>query len=208
MRPGWIGSLQPDRLAELHVRARADRLTRSRPGVPDRPGRPAGAAGGDAAGPRVGPTTRTPRNCSARRCPAPPISSPACRRRWKPLMTIFNAIPDQTVILAPAAAALCQRILSLLPASTDLAVRAYWLRNLATRLAALGRPAEALTADQGSRRDPPGAGRRQPGPLPPRPRHLAEQPRHLVLGAGPPGRRGCYSRRSYEDPRASRLMTL
>ena len=45
------------------------------------------------------------------------------------LMTIVNAIPDQTVILAPAAAALCQRILSLLPARTELAVRAYCLRN-------------------------------------------------------------------------------
>jgi len=45
-------------------------------------------------------------------------------------MTIVNAIPGQTVVLAPAAAALCQRILNPLPASTGLAVRAYWLHNL------------------------------------------------------------------------------
>jgi hypothetical protein len=62
------------------------------------------------------------------------------------LMTIVNAIPDQTVILAPAAAALSQRILSLLPASTEPAVRAYWLHNLAIRLAGLGRPADAAAA--------------------------------------------------------------
>ena len=61
------------------------------------------------------------------------------------LMTIVNAIPDQTVILAPAAAAaLCQRILSLLPASAELAVRAYCPRNLVIRLGGLGHPAEAL----------------------------------------------------------------
>ena len=131
-------------------------------------------------------------------------------------MTIVNAIPAQTVILGPAAAALCQRILNLLSASTGPAVRAYWLHNLGIRLYGLGRPAEALpvveeavamcrelataspdryrpdladslgvlgalfsvlgrpaeaaAGDQGSRSDPPGAGRRQPGPLPPRPR--------------------------------------
>jgi hypothetical protein len=46
------------------------------------------------------------------------------------LTTIVNAIPGQTGVLAPAAAALCQRILNLLPVSTGLAVRAYWLHNL------------------------------------------------------------------------------
>ncbi len=64
------------------------------------------------------------------------------------LTIIFNAIPHPTVILAPAAAALCQRILNLLPASTEPAVRAYWLHNLGIRLAGLGRLAEALTADK------------------------------------------------------------
>jgi hypothetical protein len=59
------------------------------------------------------------------------------------LMTIVNAIPPQTVVLAPAAAALCQRILNVLPASTGPAVRAYWLHNLGIRLTGLGRPAEA-----------------------------------------------------------------
>jgi hypothetical protein len=68
------------------------------------------------------------------------------------LMTIINAIPDQTVILAPAAAALCQRILSLLTASTEPAVRAYWLlpsrplTNLGIWLSELGRTAEASAA--------------------------------------------------------------
>jgi hypothetical protein len=64
------------------------------------------------------------------------------------LMTIVNAIPDQTVILVLSAAALCQRILSLRPASTELAVGAYWLRNRAIRLSGLGRPVQALTVDQ------------------------------------------------------------
>jgi hypothetical protein len=62
------------------------------------------------------------------------------------LTTIVNAIPDQTVMLAPAAVALCQRIVNLLPANSGLAVRAYWLQQLGVRLQELGRPIEALAA--------------------------------------------------------------
>ena len=250
------------------------------------------------------------------------------------LMTIYNAIPFPTVILAPAAVALAQRIISLLPADTEPAIRAYWLSNLGVRLSGLGRPAEALPVAEeavairrelaaaspdryrpdlaaslsnlgvtfselgrpaealpvaeeavairrelaaaspdryrpdlaaslsnlgvtfselgrpaealpvaeeavairrelaaaspdryrpdlaaslsnlgvtfselgrpadalpvgrGSRRHPPGAGRRQPGPLPPRPRRFAVQPRRHLLGAGPPRRRPASGRGS------------
>lgn len=53
-----------------------------------------------------------------------------------------------TVVLAPAAATLGQRIASRLPAGTEPDVRAYWLSNLGFRLAELARPAEALAATQ------------------------------------------------------------
>jgi hypothetical protein len=60
------------------------------------------------------------------------------------LTAIVNAIPFPTVILAPAAAALVQRILRLLPPATAPAVRAYWLDSLGVRFSELGRPAQAL----------------------------------------------------------------
>jgi hypothetical protein len=60
------------------------------------------------------------------------------------LTAIFDAIPYPTVVLAPAAAMLGQRIMGDLPTSTEPAVRAYWLSNLAARLYDLGRREEAL----------------------------------------------------------------
>jgi tetratricopeptide (TPR) repeat protein len=64
------------------------------------------------------------------------------------LTAIYNAIPYPTVILAPAAAAIAQRIIRLLPADTDSATRAYWLDHLGIRFSALGRPAEALATTE------------------------------------------------------------
>ena len=60
------------------------------------------------------------------------------------LTAILNAIPYPTVVLAPAAVSLGQRITSDLPAGTKPEVQAYWLSSLGSRLSELGRPAEAL----------------------------------------------------------------
>ena len=60
------------------------------------------------------------------------------------LTAILNAIPYPTVVLAPAAVSLGQRITSNLPRGTDPGVRAYWLSSLGNRLSELGRYTEAL----------------------------------------------------------------
>lgn len=64
------------------------------------------------------------------------------------LSVIFNAIPYPTVSLSEAAIALGQRILSVLPADAEPAIRAYWLRNLGVRYKAAGRTTEALSVEQ------------------------------------------------------------
>jgi tetratricopeptide (TPR) repeat protein len=60
------------------------------------------------------------------------------------LAAILNAIPYPTVVLAPAAVSIGQRITANLPPGTDPAVRAYWLSSLGNRLSELGRYTEAL----------------------------------------------------------------
>jgi len=50
------------------------------------------------------------------------------------LTAILNAIPYPTVILAPAAVSLGQRITNDLPVGTEPAVKAYWLSTLGSRL--------------------------------------------------------------------------
>jgi tetratricopeptide (TPR) repeat protein len=60
------------------------------------------------------------------------------------LTAVLNAIPYPTIILAQAAAALTQRIMTLLPREESPATRAYWLTALGARLWELGRRGEAL----------------------------------------------------------------
>jgi Tetratricopeptide repeat len=140
---GWIGSLQPDRLAELHtlreLTASPDLARACLTGLDARQALQAVTllARASADDPRGEELLRQ----------ALPGAADLITGMQAPvdaLTAIFNAIPDQTVILAPAAAALCERILSLLPAGSEPAVRAYWLDHLGIRLARLGRPAEAL----------------------------------------------------------------
>ena len=144
---GWIGSLQPDRLAELHVlhelKASPDLARACLTGLDDRQALQAVTllARASADAPHAEELLR-------QALPGTADLITSMQAPVEALMTIVNAIPDQTVVLAPAAAALCQRILDLLPTTTGPAVRAYWLHNLGLRLTGLGRPAEALTADQ------------------------------------------------------------
>jgi tetratricopeptide (TPR) repeat protein len=64
------------------------------------------------------------------------------------LIAIYNAIPDQTIILATAAADLAQRITASLPANSASADRGSWLISLGVRLSKLGRWPEALAVTQ------------------------------------------------------------
>ena len=140
---GWIGSLRPDHLAEQHalreLTASPELAQACRTGLDARQALQAvmllaRASADDAHAEEL----------LRQALPGTADLITGMQAPLEALMTIVNAIPDQTVILAPAAAALCQRILSLLPPSTEAAVRAYWLRNLAIRLAGLGHPAKAL----------------------------------------------------------------
>ena len=61
------------------------------------------------------------------------------------LTAVFNVIPYPTLaILAAAAAALGERIIDLLPDDTHLSERAYWSSSFGIRLSAVGRSADAL----------------------------------------------------------------
>ena len=140
---GWIGSLQPDRLAELHaLRELTASPDLARACLLDLDARQALQAVTLLA--RASSDDPHAEELLRQALPGTADLITGMQAPVETLMTIVNAIPDQTVILAPAAAALCQRILNLLPATTGPAVRAYWLHNLGVRLAGLGRPAEAL----------------------------------------------------------------
>jgi tetratricopeptide (TPR) repeat protein len=140
---GWIGSLQPDRLAEQHalreLTASPEFARACLTGLDARQALQAVTllARASAEDPHAEDLLR-------QALPGTADLITGMQAPVEALMTIVNAIPHPTVVLAPAAAALCQRILSLLPASAGPAVRAYWLHNLGGRLAGLGRPAEAL----------------------------------------------------------------
>jgi tetratricopeptide (TPR) repeat protein len=143
----WIGSLQPDRLAELHSLREltaSPQLTR------------ACLTGMDAR------QALRAVMLLARACSEYPQAEELLRQTLpsvadviagmqapaETLMVIVNAIPVPTVALAPVAATICRRVVSLLPASADPAVRAYWLSHLGVRISELGRPAEALTVER------------------------------------------------------------
>jgi len=139
----WLGSLQPDRLAERHVvcelaesleltsacltsldafQARRVLTLLARASIDDPEAEPLLE--------RVLPAVAA----FVADIEAPPET----------LAAIYNAIPYPTVVLAPAATDLSQRILSAMPSGSGSAVRAQWLTNLGVRLSALGRPADAL----------------------------------------------------------------
>jgi hypothetical protein len=184
----WLGSVQPDRLAELHT---LNELTASpefaHSCLADLDARQALRAVT-----LLARTTADYPRAEALLMQALPDVADVIADMEAPIATltvIVNAIPFPTVILAPAAVALCKRIVSLLPGDTQPAVRAYWLDHLGARFSELGRPGRRPDRHPGSRHHPQGTGRHHPGPLPPRLRRGVEQPRRHILGAGPPGRR-------------------
>ena len=114
---GWISSLQPDRLAELHVlrqlTASPDLARACLTGLDARQALQAVTllARASADDPHAEELLR-------QALPGTANLITGMQAPVETLTTIVNAIPDQTVILAPAAAALCQRILNLLPTIT------------------------------------------------------------------------------------------
>ncbi len=139
--PDWLGSLQPDSLAELHT---IRELAGSRElahacltGLDARQARRAltvlarASAGNAEAEDLLGQILPDTADVDA------PLET---------LIAIFNAIPYPTGILAPAAAALAQRIMGMLPSDSEPEIRAYRLSVLGIRFSALGRPADALPA--------------------------------------------------------------
>ena len=143
----WIGSLQPDRLAELHT---LRELTKS----PELAQACLASLNPRQALRAVTLLARAasdyPQAEELLRQILPSIADVVAdlHAPAETLTVIYNAIPYPTIILAPAAAALCQRIISLLPGDTSPAVRAFWLSNLGVRFSALGGPADALPAEQ------------------------------------------------------------
>ena len=143
----WIGSVQPDRLAELHVLRELDASPEfSRACLTNLDDRQALRAVTMLA--RASSDYVEAEELLSQTLPTVADLIAGTQAPAETLMAIFNAIPYPTVVLAPAAVTLGQRIASRLPAGTEPAVRAYWLSNLGLRLAELARPAEALNAEQ------------------------------------------------------------
>jgi tetratricopeptide (TPR) repeat protein len=139
----WLGSLQPDRLAELHtVRELANSPELAQACLRNMDARQTrraltllARASSDDKHAEVLLTQTLPdvagliENLDASR---------------ETLTAIYNAIPYPSVTLAQAALVLAQKIAALPPAESDPAQRAIWLSNLGLWLSALGRYDEAL----------------------------------------------------------------
>ena len=193
--PDWLGSLQPDRLAELHtVRELVASPELSQACLTSLDSRQARRAVTLLA--RASSDDPDAEALLSQTLPDVADFIVGLDAPRETLTAIYNAIPYPTVILAPAAVTLARQILGLLPADSGPAVRAYWLTRPRRPVLRAGPPGRRAAGHRGSRHHLPGAGRRQPGPLPPRPRRLADQPRRLVLRAGPPGRRAAGHRGS------------
>jgi len=143
----WIGSLQPDRLAELHVLRELDASPEfSQACLTNLDARQALRAVTLLA--RASSDYVEAEELLSQTLPTVADLIGDMQAPAETLIAIFNAIPYPTVTLAPAAVTLGQRITSRLPAGTEPAVRAYWLSNLGLRLSELARPGDALNAEQ------------------------------------------------------------
>jgi tetratricopeptide (TPR) repeat protein len=143
----WIGSVQPDRLAELHVLRELDASPEfSQACLTNLDARQALRAVTLLA--RASSDYAEAEELLSQTLPTVADLIAGMQAPAETLIAIFNAIPYPTVTLAPAAVTLGQRITSRLPAGTEPAVRAYWLSNLGLRLSELGRPGDALNAEQ------------------------------------------------------------
>jgi tetratricopeptide (TPR) repeat protein len=141
----WIGSVQPDRLAELHT---MQELVASREfaldcltGLDARQGVRAVALLA-----RASSDYPEAEHLLSRILPDMAESLAEMDAPAETLAAILGAIPYPTVVLGPAAVSLGQRITQGLPAETEPAVRAHWLTSLSDRLSAMRRHHDALIA--------------------------------------------------------------
>ena len=141
--PDWLGSLQPDRLAELHtVRELVASPELSQACLTSLDSRQARRAVTLLA--RASSDDPNAEALLSQTLPDVADFIVGLDAPRETLTAIYNAIPYPTVLLAPAAVTLARQILGLLPADSGPAVRAYWLDDLGVRLSELGRPADAL----------------------------------------------------------------
>ena len=141
--PDWLGSLQPDRLAELHtVRELLASPELSQSFLTSLDSRQARRAVTLLA--RASADDPEAEALLSQTLPDVAHFIVGLDAPRETLTAILNAIPYPTVILAPAAVALAQQIMALLPANSGPEVRAYWLSVLGVRFSELGRPADAL----------------------------------------------------------------
>ena len=139
----WIGSMQPDRLAELHTLREliaSPQLTQScLTNLDARQGIRAVALLA-----RASSDYPEAENLLGHILPNVAGFLAGMEAPAEILTAILNAIPYPTVVLAPAAVSLGQRITSNLPTGADPGIRAHWLSSLGNRLSELGRYTEAL----------------------------------------------------------------
>lgn len=144
-QPDWVGSVQPDRLAELHVLKEFSVA----PGLADGcltglNSRQALRAVSILA--RASSDYPEAENLFRETLPAVADLIAQMDAPADALTAIFDAIPYPTVRLAPAAVSLGQQIARRLPPDSSPSVRAFWQATLGLRLAEIGRAADAVTA--------------------------------------------------------------
>ena len=141
----WLGSLQPDRLAELHcVRELAASPELARACLTNLDARQARRAVPLLA--RASSDYPQAEALLGQVLPEVADFIAGLDAPRETLVAIFNVIPLPTVILGQAAATLARQIVALLPVNAGPITRAYWLSVLGTVLSTAGRPAEALPA--------------------------------------------------------------
>ena len=143
----WLGTLQPDRLAERHTIAQ---LTASPAlahncltGLNDKQARNAIILLARAATDHA-----TARKYLAQLLPLVSGVLADLQAPHEVLVSIANTIPYPSIILAPAHATITRKILDTLPAATHPAQRARWLDIRGVTLAQMGQPAQALSPTQ------------------------------------------------------------
>jgi tetratricopeptide (TPR) repeat protein len=144
---GWLGSLQPDRLAELHtireLAASPELAAACLNGLDARQARRAVALLGRASTDYPAAT-----ELLSRIVPVVVDVLADLDASEQVLEAIVNVIPYPSVVLAPAALSLTRRIISMLPTDIQPAERVAWLLRLGGWLRESGNPADAARANE------------------------------------------------------------
>jgi tetratricopeptide (TPR) repeat protein len=145
--PEWLGSMQPDRLAELHtireLAASPELAEACLKGLDPRQARRAVALLG-----RASTDYPAAADLLSRIIPAVVDVLADLDASEQVLESIVNVIPYPSVVLAPAALSLTRRIISVLPAGIQPAQRVAWLLRLGGWLRESGNPADAVRTNE------------------------------------------------------------